>query len=322
VDVKPLSAVTRPWIRRRVGGARRLLDQGDPRGAVRSLRRALRVAPRSGELTYWLGMATWQAAYPTDDVEEPKALIARAAELGHDDPGLLVRCAAAMVEMAGTEQIAPWVERARTLAGKDFPLANELDWLTGCVYWIRGDPERAEPLLRTAFYANPEHNYGVQLADTYVDLQRYDEALVTVEEGLRRGGEHPALRDMREWLTFRRDNPDAPHGEATPSLLTQSAPEIRIAELAEPGGVVQGRTFSGVRVRGPAILGLGDDCEFDGNYYYGTPETLFIEAFPDEYPAEAIGVTGVRFERCEFHEIRLAAPREIIEEFLRGLQPQ
>jgi thioredoxin-like negative regulator of GroEL len=67
------------------------------------------------------------------------------------------------------------------------------------VAWANGDFERAEPLLREPFYALPD-NYGVQLADTYIELGRHDRALATVEAGLRRGGKHASLGELRDWL--------------------------------------------------------------------------------------------------------------------------
>jgi hypothetical protein len=85
------------------------------------------------------------------------------------------------------------------VAPTTFALDDELVWLQGCVAWANDNLERAEQLLREAFYVLPD-NYGVQLADTYIALGRNDRALATVEEGLRRGGRHPGLASMRDWL--------------------------------------------------------------------------------------------------------------------------
>jgi hypothetical protein len=90
-------------------------------------------------------MFTWQATEANDDVGDAKALIRRAAELSSDNPYVLVRCASAMVEMGGVDEIEPWVERAKALAGTDVALPDALDWLVGCVHWGAGRlrPRRA-----------------------------------------------------------------------------------------------------------------------------------------------------------------------------------
>jgi hypothetical protein len=117
-----------------------------------------------------------------------------------NDPGLLVRCASSMVAMGGVDEIATWAGRAEDLAGPDFAFKDDLLWVKGCVHWARDEPEAAEPLLRAAFYGGSVGMNGVPLADTYIALDRHDRALAVVEESLRRGDRHPALRDMRAWL--------------------------------------------------------------------------------------------------------------------------
>lgn len=151
-------------------------------------------------MAYWLALHSWTDEASQDDVDALKPLLRRAAELGRDDPGLLVMCAATMVQMGGVDEIEPWVQRADELADEAFPLGNELVWLKGCVLWARGDDAHAEPLLRAAFFADPEKQSGVPLADVYIGLNDLERASAIVEESLRRGGRHPVLQEMRNWL--------------------------------------------------------------------------------------------------------------------------
>lgn len=202
------------WVRHRVALANGLADRGEAASAVRSLRRAERVAPRSGELKYTRALLTWVSAESNENVTEPKALVRKAAHLAREDPGLLVRCASTMVEMGGVDEIEPWVTRAEKLAGRGFPLADELTRLRGCVHWARGDLEAAEPLLRAAFYADPASRSGFALAATYMERGDYPSAAKIVEESLARGGRHPGLQQIRADLREAKQDPaPAPRNE-------------------------------------------------------------------------------------------------------------
>lgn len=186
------------WLHRRREAAYRRSHARDLAGALRSIKWTQRLAPRSAEPLLVRAILTWDEA--GDGVEESKALVRRAAALAGDDPGMLVRCATMMVGLGGVDEIEAWVARANAAAARDFALDNELVHLNGCVHWARGEYDEAETLLRTAFFADPTSVDGYPLAQTYVELGSHDQALAIVEEALRRGGRHPGLLELREWL--------------------------------------------------------------------------------------------------------------------------
>jgi hypothetical protein len=172
-------------------------DGGDPARSLRRVRRWERIAPWSAELKLKRALLTWVVAGSHDDVELPKRLLRRAAQLASNNPAVLTRCASSMVEVGGVDEIEPWVNRARELAQPGFPLADDIQRLMGCVHWANGNHRAAEPLLRAAFYGDPTSLDGFPLAATYMEMGDYARAEATLEESLRRGARHPGLRQIQ-----------------------------------------------------------------------------------------------------------------------------
>src|SRR3954471_20487082 len=120
------SGLLSKWVRRRIALADELVERGDERAALLRVRRAQYAVFWSGDLALKRALLTWATADSNEDVEDPKALVRRAARMGFDDPGLLVRCADVMVSMGAVDEIEPWVARAEDLAAPCFALDNEL----------------------------------------------------------------------------------------------------------------------------------------------------------------------------------------------------
>jgi len=98
---------------------------------------------------------------------------------------------------------------------------------------------------------------------------------------------------------------------------------VRLAELVGSGTVLDGFTFVGCQVNGPAVI-LPRDCVFAGNNFGSpTPEALLWE-IPLER-TEVVGVievTNCTFERCEFARVGIAGLPPVIDEFRESLAPR
>lgn len=83
-------------------------------------------------------------------------------------------------------------------------------------------------------------------------------------------------------------------------------------------GLVQGRTFRGCRLLGPAILLLSagnrfDDCNF------GDPDGDMRNLILRPSGPRALGTIPMRdclFEGCEFHNIGFTGPNEVLDQLL------
>ncbi|HZP29555.1 MAG TPA: hypothetical protein VFC99_11430 [Acidimicrobiia bacterium] len=97
---------------------------------------------------------------------------------------------------------------------------------------------------------------------------------------------------------------------------------VRLAELVGAGTVLDGFTFVGCQIDGPAVI-LPRDSIFAGNNFSSpNPEALFWEV-PTKRK-EVVGVIEVRnctFERCRFSHVGIAGPPQLIKHFRASLHP-
>ena len=96
-----------------------------------------------------------------------------------------------------------------------------------------------------------------------------------------------------------------------------SAQDVYLCELARDTNVLEGYTFEGCRIRGPAVmLFLGDvkfsQCTFEHRDF-------IFEIEPNRSFFGMIGIKKISFEGCEFDRIGLAGSREFVGKFKKEL---
>lgn len=94
---------------------------------------------------------------------------------------------------------------------------------------------------------------------------------------------------------------------------------IRVADLAVTSHLIAGVTFQDCLILGPAILGLQGSGTLSHCIFEGGPEQMFWEVPEGSFRIGAIGLIDCHFVGCRFEGIGFAAPRGVIDEFLRGL---
>jgi hypothetical protein len=95
---------------------------------------------------------------------------------------------------------------------------------------------------------------------------------------------------------------------------------VRLADLAESGTLLDGFTFVGCQVNGPAVI-LPRDSVFAGNDFDSpTQDALLWEISPERSEVVgAIEVTNCTFERCRFAHVGVAGPPPVIAHFRASL---
>jgi tetratricopeptide (TPR) repeat protein len=171
---------------------RALIDEERLDEALSRARAALERSPDDPNLLLLAALAS-----PTR--EQKAAWIRKAAALVADDPILLTRCARMMFHAGDIEAASDYAARATAQAPSDFAFAPDLWHVAGRIAAFRGNHERAEPMLRAAFEAEPESPFfGVALADVLTTLGRYEEALEVTNRSLTIFPDEPWLHDLRE----------------------------------------------------------------------------------------------------------------------------
>ena len=184
-------------LQRLLDRARELGAEGPSDEAAALLRGALERHPRDAELRLTLALEVAES-----EPAESLRLLEQAAELAHDDPLTLFRVASSLRAREAHEASVRAARRVGELVGEDdFLFAPDLQHLSGLLARDEGDDERAEPLLRAAFAAEPESSgHGRWLAGLLMDQDRYDEALDVVQLTLEHRPGDKNLLEFRDWL--------------------------------------------------------------------------------------------------------------------------
>jgi hypothetical protein len=89
---------------------------------------------------------------------------------------------------------------------------------------------------------------------------------------------------------------------------------LRLADEADENGLIVGKTYEDVVIRGPALLVPIEDVTFESNKFVVQPEGLFV-VVPEGRPIQGgIGLRRVTFRRCELHNVSIAGTPEVIDQ--------
>jgi len=170
--------------------SRKLLVSGQHEANFDFLRAAVEKFPADPEIR--LLYATVLLEYGPEQVA---AEAAKAAELGRDEPRILVSAAGLMFNRGEVAKAKTWLARANELAPADFILGPSLMNLNGLVAASDGEYELAEERLRSALESEPDNGpFAIDLARHLVSRKRKKEALEVIDQALMR-------TDQRENLT-------------------------------------------------------------------------------------------------------------------------
>jgi hypothetical protein len=99
---------------------------------------------------------------------------------------------------------------------------------------------------------------------------------------------------------------------------------VRLCERASEGPLpmIDGVEFEDCEILGPAIVVPLDTVAFESSSFDGPPEAWLWEVPPDRPLVGVIGLTNVRFYKCRFRHVGIAAPAEIIEQIRSNLPDQ
>jgi hypothetical protein len=95
---------------------------------------------------------------------------------------------------------------------------------------------------------------------------------------------------------------------------------VRLADLVGSGTVLDGFTFVGCQVNGPALILPRDSVFASNDFDSPTPDALLWEIAPER--PEVVGVievTNCTFERCRFAHVGIAGPPTVIAHFRSSL---
>jgi hypothetical protein len=98
---------------------------------------------------------------------------------------------------------------------------------------------------------------------------------------------------------------------------------VRLCELVGTGTVLEGFTFVGCQVEGPAVLLPRDSVFASNDFDAPSTDALLWEIAPKR--PEVVGVIEVAnctFERCRFSRVGIAGPPAVIEHFRASLAKQ
>jgi len=103
------------------------------------------------------------------------------------------------------------------------------------------------------------------------------------------------------------------------SIATQRD-HIRLADDADEQGLIEDRTYEDAVILGPAMLVPVGEVTLDSNEFLADPKGLFIE-FPEGAPIQGgIGLRNVTFRRCEFRNVAIAGPPQLIAQLRAGFE--
>jgi hypothetical protein len=97
--------------------------------------------------------------------------------------------------------------------------------------------------------------------------------------------------------------------------------EIWLPELAGRGGIVDGHRFEDCHVMGPAVIVVQGDFSLVENEIEGEPDAFLWDISPGrERVFGAILVKDCTFEGCDFTNVGIAGPPEVIVRIRESLE--
>jgi tetratricopeptide (TPR) repeat protein len=166
----------------------------DPEQALDFLEEAVRQFPHSPELRL-LKATVLLSLRPADVAAEA----AKAAELGWNDPGTLVRAGHLLISNGDLEGARSCAARASEVAQTDFVLRAGLRSLNGLIAAREGKDDLAEECLRLAMEEDPVYSsFAVDLAKFLAARGRQDEALELIDEALQLATDKNGLEELRD----------------------------------------------------------------------------------------------------------------------------
>jgi Flp pilus assembly protein TadD len=174
-----------------IGG--NLFTSGWHQEAFEFLQKAVKEFPDDPEIR--LLYATILLAFQTDKVV---AEVAKAVELGPDNPAILARAAGLMIGREEIEAARSYAVRARELVPPDFALMAGLENTEGSLAYFDGDYVRAEEKLRSAVARQPENeHFARELAVFLAERGRLEDAIEVLGEALKHVKADDELERMR-----------------------------------------------------------------------------------------------------------------------------
>ena len=175
---------------------RRLLLSGEHRGALKFLEEAVQEFPEDAELR--LLYATILLEFRINEVATEAS---RAAELGSDDPIILVRAGGFLLNRGALDAARSCFERAREMAGPDFLLMPGLLNREGLLGILDRNFELAEEKLSAAVKSEPtSESFANDLARLLASRGRLAEAVEVVDQALPMVKEKDDLERLRSKL--------------------------------------------------------------------------------------------------------------------------
>lgn len=169
-----------------------LLAQNDQE-TLEFLEQAVQKFPDDAEIR--LRYATILVAFRPDDVATEAA---KAAELGFDDPRILVGAGHRLLFGGNLEAARTCATQASELAQPGFVLTASLANLKGRVAALSGEDDHAENELRAAIEGDPTHApFASDLAVFLAEHNRLNEAVGVLDETLEHAEEKDKLERMR-----------------------------------------------------------------------------------------------------------------------------
>ena len=173
--------------------ARQLLIARKEREALEFLEEAIEQVPLDPDLR--LLYATILLAFRPEDVATEAA---KAAELGSDNPEVLVGAGHRLLFGGKLEAARSCARQASDLVQPDFALMPSLRNLTGLIAAFDGDDHQAEMDLRSAFESDPDNaHFAKNLAVFLAERGRLRDAVPVLDEALKHAENKDDLERMR-----------------------------------------------------------------------------------------------------------------------------
>jgi tetratricopeptide (TPR) repeat protein len=133
--------------------------------------------------------------------EDVVAEASLAVDLGHDDPGILVRAGHLVFSRGEIELARDWARRANEVADPDFLQRGGLENLYGRLAVVDGERDVAESWFRSAVKRDPAFpSFAEDLAQFLKNQGRTEEALKVVDNAIAQVGERDNLKKIRDEL--------------------------------------------------------------------------------------------------------------------------
>jgi len=174
--------------------SRKFLLSGQHQENFELLQETVQRFPKDPEIR--LLYATVLLEYQPDHVA---AEAAKAAELGPDNPRILVRAAQLLFDRGEVETARSCVARANELAPSGFVLKSGLINLNGLIAAFDGEHGLAEARLRAALECEPSHGpFAIDLARYLVSRDRRSEAVEIIDQTLTHTSQPENLERVRD----------------------------------------------------------------------------------------------------------------------------